>query len=63
MFGLPQGSILCPLLFNIYICDMAFDIIEYDIANYADDSTPYTSSCSLDTVIKKRYFTGSERTI
>ena len=30
-----------PLLFNIYICHLFFDIIEIDIANYADDTTPY----------------------
>ena len=28
-----QGSILDPLLFNIYICDIFFDIIECDIAS------------------------------
>ena len=28
-----QGSILDPLLFNIYICDIFFDIIEFDIAS------------------------------
>ena len=29
----PQWSILDPLLFNIYICDIFFDIIECDIAS------------------------------
>ena len=53
MFKALLASILGPLLFNNYICDMLFDISECDIANNADDNTPYTSNFSLDTVIKK----------
>ena len=40
-----------PLLFNVYICDIFFDIIECDTASYADDNTPYNSDFSLDNVI------------
>ena len=49
--GVPQGSILGPLFFNICICDIHFDIIECDIASYADDNTPYKFDFSLDNVI------------
>ena len=50
--GIPQGSIKEPLLFNIYICDSFFDIIEIDIANYADDTTSYALDLKLENIVK-----------
>ena len=41
-----------PLFFNIFICDLFFDDIVIDFANYADDTTPYGYDLELDKVIE-----------
>ena len=51
LFGVQQGSILGPLLFNIFICDIFHFLEDFDIANYADDSTPYCASKSAEFVV------------
>ena len=36
----PQGSILVPILFKVFLCDVFFMLDNTDIASYADDNTP-----------------------
>ena len=50
ILGVPQGSILGPILFNVFINDMLLFIKETDICNFADDRTLYACGKELDTI-------------
>ena len=52
-YGIPQGSILGPLIFNIFLCDLFYFLKGVAVASYADDTTPYTANKTNDLVIKE----------
>ena len=43
-YGVSQGSILGPLLFNIDLCDLFYFLEDLHIASYADDTAIYMVS-------------------
>ena len=51
--GVPQGSVIGPLLFNIYLNDLFYIAESTNICNFADDTTLYACDEDVNSLINR----------
>ena len=51
--GVPQGSILGPILFNVFVNDIFYFISHSTLLNYADDNTLVYSNQNIDNLVTR----------
>ena len=50
LFGVSQGSMLGPFLFNRFLCDLFLSLQDILVANYVDGSTSYCTGLNISNV-------------
>ena len=52
-YGILQGSIYGPLIFNVFLCDLVYFLEGVVVSSYTDDTTPDSASKTNYLVIKE----------